>query len=54
MLSPHEEAVVIEVHNVLCDFVSFSPEAWAPIISKWSLQLLGELIVEIPIFLLET
>lgn len=42
-LSAQEEAAIAEVHNVLCDFVSNSPEAWAPIISKWSLQLLGEL-----------
>lgn len=42
-LSAQEESIVAEVHNVLCDFVSSSPEAWAPIISKWSLQLLGEI-----------
>lgn len=42
-LATHEEATVIEIHNVLCEFVSSSPEAWAPIISKWSLELLGEL-----------
>lgn len=42
-LSAQEETTIAEVHNVICDFVSSSPEAWAPIISKWSLQLLGEL-----------
>lgn len=41
--SVQEEATIAEVHNVLCDFVSSSPEAWAPIISKWSLQLLGKI-----------
>jgi hypothetical protein len=25
----------------LCNFVSSNPKAWAPIISTWSLELLG-------------
>ncbi|GLH07144.1 Uncharacterized protein GBIM_12672 [Gryllus bimaculatus] len=39
----HEEATIAEIHSVLCNFVSNNPEAWAPIISTWSLELLGEL-----------
>ena len=41
-LSPQEEATIAEVHQVLSDFVSNSPAAWAPIISTWALQLLGK------------
>lgn len=32
-----------EIHAVLCNFVSSNAEAWAPIISTWSLELLGEI-----------
>ncbi|XP_071444577.1 integrator complex subunit 5 isoform X2 [Hetaerina americana] len=42
-VSTHEEATIAEIHSVLCSFVTSSPEAWVPIISKWSLELLGEL-----------
>ncbi|CAB3365565.1 Hypothetical predicted protein [Cloeon dipterum] len=38
-----EEGIVAEIHSVLCSFVTTNPEAWAPIISKWSLELLGDL-----------
>ncbi|XP_075212361.1 integrator complex subunit 5 omd [Lycorma delicatula] len=38
-----DEMVISEIHSVLCNFVSSNPEAWAPIISTWSLELLGEL-----------
>ncbi|GFG34362.1 hypothetical protein Cfor_08970 [Coptotermes formosanus] len=41
--SGHEDATIIEIHVVLCNFVSSNPKAWAPIISTWSLELLGEL-----------
>ncbi|XP_066991548.1 integrator complex subunit 5 isoform X2 [Anabrus simplex] len=41
--SLQEEATIAEIHNILCNFVSANPEAWAPIISTWSLELLGEL-----------
>lgn len=41
-LSQQEDAVVSEIHSVLCNFVTSNPEAWAPIISAWSLQLLGQ------------
>ncbi|KAJ9588448.1 hypothetical protein L9F63_018181 [Diploptera punctata] len=39
----HEDATIAEIHVVLCNFVSSNPKAWAPIISTWSLELLGEL-----------
>ncbi|XP_046389337.1 integrator complex subunit 5 [Ischnura elegans] len=42
-VSTHEEATIAEIHSVLCSCVTSSPEAWVPIISKWSLELLGEL-----------
>lgn len=42
-VSKQEEEVMGEIHGVLCSFVSSSPQAWAPIISSWSLQLLGRL-----------
>ncbi|KAG8227424.1 hypothetical protein J437_LFUL000433 [Ladona fulva] len=42
-ISSHEEATIAEIHTVLCNCVTSSPEAWVPIISKWSLELLGEL-----------
>lgn len=38
-----EEATVSEIHAVLCNFVTGNAPAWAPIISTWSLELLGEL-----------
>lgn len=39
----YDEAVISEIHTVLCSFVKCNAEAWAPIISTWSLELLGEL-----------
>jgi len=39
--SGHEDATIVEIHVVLCNFVSSNPKAWAPIISTWSLELLG-------------
>ncbi|KAK5644511.1 hypothetical protein RI129_005811 [Pyrocoelia pectoralis] len=38
-----DEAIISEIHSVICNFVSINAEAWAPIISTWSLELLGEL-----------
>jgi len=43
--SGHEDATIIEIHVVLCNFVSSNPKAWAPIISTWSLELLGNYFV---------
>lgn len=41
--SSKEETTIAEIHMVLCNFVSQNPEAWASVISTWSLELLGEL-----------
>lgn len=36
-----EENTIVEIHSVLSSFISSNAEAWAPIISAWSLDLLG-------------
>lgn len=41
--SEFDEIIISEIHGVLCGFVKSNAEAWAPIISTWSLELLGEL-----------
>ncbi|CAL7942676.1 unnamed protein product [Xylocopa violacea] len=38
-----EESIIAEIHTVLSSFINGNPEAWAPIISAWSLELLGKL-----------
>ncbi|XP_012524934.1 integrator complex subunit 5 isoform X2 [Monomorium pharaonis] len=38
-----EENIITEIHTILSSFVNGNPEAWAPIISVWSLDLLGKL-----------
>ncbi|XP_008210247.1 integrator complex subunit 5 [Nasonia vitripennis] len=38
-----EENIISEIHLVLSSFINGNPEAWAPIISAWSLDLLGKL-----------
>lgn len=38
-----DEAVIQDVHGVLSQFITSNPEAWAPIVSTWSLELLGVL-----------
>ncbi|XP_032683314.1 integrator complex subunit 5 isoform X1 [Odontomachus brunneus] len=38
-----EECIIAEIHTVLSSFINGNPEAWAPIISAWSLELLGKL-----------
>ncbi|KAK1117511.1 hypothetical protein K0M31_016544 [Melipona bicolor] len=38
-----EETIIAEIHTVLSSFINGNPEAWAPIISAWSLELLGKL-----------
>ena len=42
-LAISEESIIAEIHAVLSSFVNGNPEAWAPIISAWSLELLGKL-----------
>ena len=41
--SETDEAVVTEIHSVLVGFIADNPTAWAPIVSTWSLELLGEI-----------
>ena len=38
-----EETVVSDLQHVLSAFVEANPRAWAPLVSKWSLDTLGEL-----------
>ncbi|KAL0106307.1 hypothetical protein PUN28_016197 [Cardiocondyla obscurior] len=38
-----EESTIAEIYIILSNFVNGNPEAWAPIISAWSLDLLGKL-----------
>ncbi|KAF5290000.1 hypothetical protein FQR65_LT11666 [Abscondita terminalis] len=42
-VSEDDETIISEIHTVICGLVSLNAEAWAPIISTWSLELLGEL-----------
>jgi len=42
-MSQQEEEVLSEMQMVMGSFISSSPRAWGPIISSWSLQLLGKL-----------
>ncbi|RZF35755.1 hypothetical protein LSTR_LSTR012053 [Laodelphax striatellus] len=41
---PSDEVVISEIHSVLCNFVSYNPEAWAPTISscKYSKQVFAQ------------
>ena len=32
-----------EVQQVLCEFIRANPKAWAPVISAWSIDLMGQL-----------
>lgn len=40
---PGLEDVVHEVQQVLCEFIRANPKAWAPVISAWSIDLMGQL-----------
>ncbi|KAJ8246952.1 hypothetical protein GJAV_G00257120 [Gymnothorax javanicus] len=37
------EDVIQEIHSVLSEFVRVNPKAWAPLISSWAVDLLGQL-----------
>lgn len=41
-MSSREDLTIAEIHDVLCNFVITNPDAWAPIISTWALELLGK------------
>ncbi|NXL40767.1 INT5 protein, partial [Glaucidium brasilianum] len=38
-----DDQVVQEVHRVLGEFVRLNPQAWAPVVSAWSIDLMGQL-----------
>ncbi|XP_064359270.1 integrator complex subunit 5 [Dromaius novaehollandiae] len=40
---PSLDDVVQEVQHVLSDFVRANPKAWAPVVSAWSIDLMGQL-----------
>lgn len=37
------EDVITEVHGVLAEFIKLNPRAWAPLVSTWAVDLLGQL-----------
>lgn len=37
------EDVVKEIHAVLLEFIQLNPKAWAPLVSSWAVDLLGQL-----------
>ena len=39
---PLDDPTITEIHDVLSGFLKDGAEAWAPIISSWSLDLLGK------------
>lgn len=39
----YDELMINDIYSLLISFVSTNGEAWAPIISTWSLELLGEI-----------
>ncbi|XP_015116188.1 integrator complex subunit 5 [Diachasma alloeum] len=40
---PTMNVTVPEIHGVLCEIVDENPQAWAPLVATWSLDLLGKL-----------
>ncbi|XP_057653331.1 integrator complex subunit 5 isoform X1 [Diorhabda carinulata] len=41
--SEDDELIVSDIHSVLSTLIADNPVAWAPLISSWSLELLGEI-----------
>ncbi|KPP66062.1 integrator complex subunit 5-like [Scleropages formosus] len=37
------EDVIEEIHGVLSEFIRLNPKAWAPLVSSWAVDLLGQL-----------
>ncbi|XP_069036627.1 integrator complex subunit 5 [Lepisosteus oculatus] len=37
------EDVLQEIHGVLSDFIRLNPKAWAPLVSAWAIELMGQL-----------
>uniref|UniRef100_A0A8C6UAI2 Integrator complex subunit 5 n=1 Tax=Neogobius melanostomus TaxID=47308 RepID=A0A8C6UAI2_9GOBI len=41
--SANLEDIIQEVHGVLSEFIRLNPRAWAPLVSSWAVDLLGQL-----------
>ncbi|XP_028407768.1 integrator complex subunit 5-like [Dendronephthya gigantea] len=42
-VDPEIYDVIQSIHNTLLEFINNNPDAWAPIVTKWSVYLLGQL-----------
>ncbi|XP_034545674.1 integrator complex subunit 5 [Notolabrus celidotus] len=42
-VSSNLEDIIQEVHGVLSEFIRLNPRAWAPLVSTWAVDLLGQL-----------
>uniref|UniRef100_A0A8D3E9S9 Integrator complex subunit 5 n=1 Tax=Scophthalmus maximus TaxID=52904 RepID=A0A8D3E9S9_SCOMX len=42
-VSSNLEDIIQEVHGVLSEFIRLNPRAWAPLVSSWAVDLLGQL-----------
>lgn len=42
-VSSNLEDIIQEVHGVLSEFIRLNPRAWAPLVSAWAVDLLGQL-----------
>ncbi|XP_040031065.1 integrator complex subunit 5 [Gasterosteus aculeatus] len=42
-VSSNLEDIIQEVHGVLSEFICLNPRAWAPLVSTWAVDLLGQL-----------
>nr|XP_020447164.1 integrator complex subunit 5 [Monopterus albus] len=42
-VSSNLEDIIQEVHGVLSEFIHLNPRAWAPLVSAWAVDLLGQL-----------
>ncbi|KAM8848671.1 integrator complex subunit 5 [Synchiropus splendidus] len=42
-VSSNLEDIIQEVHSVLSEFIHLNPRAWAPLVSTWAVDLLGQL-----------
>ncbi|KAK2849030.1 hypothetical protein Q5P01_008864 [Channa striata] len=42
-VSANLEDIIQEVHGVLSEFIRLNPRAWAPLVSTWAVDLLGQL-----------
>ncbi|TNM99203.1 integrator complex subunit 5 [Takifugu flavidus] len=42
-VSSNLEDIIQEIHSVLSEFIRLNPRAWAPLVSTWAVDLLGQL-----------